>query len=247
MNILIGIDDTDTRLTRGTGFHARQMAAAIEEAGLGTVSGITRHQNYVHTEIAYTSQNSSACLEVKAAEPEPLKSFCSNFLLEIAPEGSDVGLCIAEEDAIGKETEMWGIRAKREVLTKDEAVKIARNNGIFLEGLTGTRDGMIGALAAVGLRKGGNDGRFIWLRRKKELREVEPGFYSPEWLKSHLGVGNIVDMEGNEVETPAEIYLHEWFRPVLRNHLITLIIEKTSENGKDYWRYASKDFIRAHS
>ena len=63
----------------------------------------------------------------------------------------------------------WGRRAKVEVLSMDEAYEIAAGAGIHLEGLTGEKTGVIGALAAVGLRRSGQDGRFLELG---ELRHV---------------------------------------------------------------------------
>ncbi len=64
MRLLIGIDDTDNKESRGTGYNSRQLASAIEANGLGRVHGITRHQLFIHPDIPYTSQNSSACLDV---------------------------------------------------------------------------------------------------------------------------------------------------------------------------------------
>ena len=47
---------------------------------------------------------------------------------------------------------------------------LADRHGAHLEGVTGERIGVIGALAAVGLRRGGHDGRFIWLEGVRELQ-----------------------------------------------------------------------------
>ncbi len=41
MRILVGIDDTDTKDTRGTGFNAREIGKFIKKEGIGTVEGIT--------------------------------------------------------------------------------------------------------------------------------------------------------------------------------------------------------------
>jgi hypothetical protein len=79
MQYLTGIDDTDTKETRGTGFHARQLATQIELNGFGTVSGITRHQNYVHPDIPYTSQNSSVRLVVESNSEKELRTLCGDF------------------------------------------------------------------------------------------------------------------------------------------------------------------------
>lgn len=244
---LVGIDDTDTLETRGTGFHARQLAARIETAKLGVVKGITRHQNFVHPDIPYTSQNSSACLRIEGNKLAELKIFCRDFLLEIAPHGSDVGLCVVHEKLIPTDIEEWGSRAKTEVLTKDEARHLAHKNEIYLEGLTGTHDGIIGALAAVGLRNSGNDGRFIWLRKKKELRKLSAGFYSPSQLKTDFGVEEILRIDNDGSAIDEQVFVHDWFRPVLKNNKVTLIVEKQIENGKNYWKSASKEYIRAHS
>ena len=246
MNYLLGIDDTDTLESRGTGYHARLLASRIENANLGIIHGITRHQNYVHPEIPYTSQNSSACLVVETDDAETLTQFCRSFLLEIAPEGSDVGLCMAGIDDVADEVIKWGERAKCEVLTKKEALALAVKHNIYLEGLTGTHDGIIGALAAIGLRKNGNDGRFIWLRHKKELRDLTSGFYAQGELEEDFGVQQLLSIE-EEIKPEEKIFVHDWFRPVLKDNKVTLIIEKHIENGRHIWKTASKDYIRAHS
>jgi hypothetical protein len=244
---LIGIDDTDTAESRGTGYHARQMALQLEAAGLASVHGITRHQNYVHPGIRYTSQNSSACLLVETDQYEETKAFCRRFLLDIAPEGSDVGICIIETSFIPRLVLRWGSRAKYELLTKTEALEIVSKFDIYLEGLTGRHDGIIGALAAVGLRSNGNDGRFIWLRKQKELRDLKPGFYTPAELKADFGIEQIFIRMDRLYHGDNKIWVHDWFRPVLKNNRIALIIEKYTKDGQTNWKVSSKDYIRSHS
>nr|NQU90977.1 ABC transporter substrate-binding protein [Bacteroidota bacterium] len=247
MKFLVGIDDTDTLESRGTGFHARLMASEIEANNLGAVHGITRHQNYVHPDIRYTSQNSSACLVVESVNLEGLKIFCKDFLTRIAPEGSDVGLCISQETDVCNEIVSWGYRAKNEVLKQEDAFSLARWHNIYLEGLTGTHDGIIGALAAIGLRKDGNDGRFIWLRKKKELRELEVGQVTTQILFDDFGVEQVLDINNEKIATNEPVFIHEWFRPVLKENKVTLITERIYENGKYYWQAANKEYIRSHS
>lgn len=249
MKYLVGIDDTDNHESRGTGFHARQLALKLEESGLAIVHGITRHQNYVHPAIRYTSQNSSACLLVETDKYEELKSFSRLFLLEVSPEGSDAGLCIADESDIPRLVIKFGSRAKYDLLTLEEARETAVKFGsIYLEGLTGTHDGIIGALAAVGLRKYGNDGRFIWLRKKKELRDLEPGYYAPSELREDFGIEQILIRLEKHYLGDRKIFIHDWFRPVLKRHKVTLIVEKFfDEHGKTNWKVASKEYIRSHS
>ena len=55
----------------------------------------------------------------------------------------------------------WGLRCQREFVKQSDARQIAAQHGIHLEGLGGTEDGVIGALAAIGLMATQNDGRVI--------------------------------------------------------------------------------------
>jgi hypothetical protein len=247
MKYLIGIDDTGTTRLKGTSSHARLLAIQLGEAGLGAVHGITRHQHYIHPAIRYTSNNSSACLLVETGNYDEMKMFCRNFIRETAAPLSCAGMCIAREDDIPRLVLKWGNRAKYELLDKNEAREIVGKFGIYLEGINGTHEGIIGALAAVGLRKNGNDGRLTWLKKKKELRELIPGFYAPQELKEDYGIEQILVRLEKPYLGERKIYVHDWFRPVMKYGKITLIIEKFTDQGETKWKAADKDYICSHS
>jgi len=247
MRLLIGIDDTDNKESRGTGYNSRQLAAAIEAENLGKVRGITRHQLFVHPDIPYTSQNSSACLEVTTNNYNEIKVFCRNFMLQIGAVGSDVGLCIIRKDIVSEEIIKWGVDAKSIVLKMDDAVEKVHRNEIYLEGLTGTKDGIIGALAAVGLRAGGNDGRFIWLNSKKNLRDIEHDIHKVEDLIKNAGIDMVQPIEKDVVNPSEKVYLNNWARPVLRDNNSVLLIEKTINNNSYDWKCATKEFVKSIS
>ena len=86
--------------------------------------------------------------EIFAEDVEKVIAISRNFLNEIAAEGSDVGLCVASFDKVSQEIIDWGRNAKKIVLKKSDALELAKKHNIFLKGLTGTHDGIIGALAA---------------------------------------------------------------------------------------------------
>src|SRR5262245_52405002 len=189
MRFLLGIDDTDNLESRGTGHRARQLAQQLEAQALAAVHSITRHQLLVDPRIPYTSHNSSACLTLEAG-PMPISeliSFCRAFLINESAPGSDVGLCLAEWSKVIEHVQAFGVRAKQEVLTQVEAQALAASNNLHLEGLTGTGGGIIGALAAVGLRAGGDDGRVLWMRGLRELQ----GSYSAERLRQAVSIDSI--------------------------------------------------------
>jgi hypothetical protein len=245
MHYYIGIDDTDNLESRGTGFRARQLGTMLEESGVAKLICITRHQLYVHKDIPFTSHNSSACLlmECELENETKLTSYCREFLLRESAPGSDAGLCIALSDVITRGIENWGKNAKRIVLNKTLAHELALQNNIFLEGLTGEKIGVIGALAAVGLRHAGNDGRVLWLPM---LRETE-GVFSAEELKDRLCVDTITTKDGTAIPPSDEIMTDNWLRPVMRNKEITLIVEKTEDHVQYKWQHVPKEYIKSIS
>jgi len=247
INLLIGIDDTDNAESRGTGFNARQLAHAIESKGLGRIEGITRHQLFVHPDIRYTSQNSSACMHITTDQADEIKKECRNFLLKFSAPGSDSGLCIARSDEVSPAILEWGNQAKKSVLKMADAIQLANNNNIYLEGFTGNQEGIIGALAAVSLHAGGNDGRYIWRKGIRELREMQAGTYTSEYLLKEIKLDEIVSLEGEHPHLTDRIAVNEWIRPVLKNHKAVLITERTKNNHEHEWKLTGKEVIRSIS
>jgi len=245
MHYYIGIDDTDNLESRGTGHRARQLGTMLEEAGIARLICITRHQLFVHKDIPYTSHNSSACLlmDCDPAKKAELIAFCRDFLLRESAPGSDAGLCIAAATAINHGIENWGKNAKKIVLNKPLAHEIAVQNNIYLEGLTGEKIGVIGALAAVGLRHSGNDGRVLWLPM---LRETE-GIFSGAVLKKRLQIDRITSKDGTEIEYEDTIMADGWIRPVMHDTKITLIVEKSESHEKYQWQHVPKEYIKSIS
>lgn len=242
--VLIGIDDTDNLESRGTGFRARQLGETIENALLGKLLCVTRHQLLVNPAIPYTSHNSSASLLIETdSTVHALSAHCRQFLLRESADGSDAGLCIATERSIGDAIINWGNKAKREVLLKEDAHTLADANGILLEGLTGEKIGVIGALAAIGLRKWGNDGRVLWLRNLREVR----GTYKVSELMSVLNLDAITDTAGRIIPAGDFVDTGDWMRPVMVNNKITIFAERKTDHGTNEWQIASKDFIKSIS
>jgi hypothetical protein len=168
--VLIGIDDTDNETSPGTGQLARRLGAEIEQRG-AKLLGITRHQFLVDDRIAYTSHNSGACLAVEWNGPQNKLEFAIGLIAQWSADGSDPGICVADFGEVPSTVMDWGWAATREVLTRDGAVMLAKAHGICLRPLGGNGEGIIGALASVGLRADGNEGRFLDLPGLRMLGE----------------------------------------------------------------------------
>ena len=243
MNTLIGIDDTDNLESRGTGYRARMLGLALEEAGLGWLRSVTRHQLLVHPDIRYTSHNSSACLAFDGQAPiDAIEAFCVTFLKRESADGADAGLCVFPQESVDPGVKSFGLRAKREVLSQPEAFDWAARSGARLSGLTGDGGGAIGALAAVGLRSTGEDGRFLWLPGLRELRGRTT--VSDLWEQACIEVVQSVD--GVPLAPQTLVELGDWVRPVLRGGKAVLLLEFSVETP-DCWGVAGRDVIKQRS
>lgn len=172
--ILIGIDDTDVAGSRGTNQLAREIVRTISSNW--RCIWIVRHQLLDDPRVPCTTKNGSASIALERRHPSvsenisvgnalsadttELLNTCRTVMQNSFIDGSDPGLCLAEGTCPQAVVE-WGDRCQREFVSRDQAILIALQNGIHLESLGGTADGVIGALAAVGLAARQNDGRIV--------------------------------------------------------------------------------------
>ena len=158
--IYVGIDDTDTLDTPGTNHLARALVARVARSW--ELLRITRHQLFFDPRVPYTSGNGSASILLRPRYQMPLDGLIDELragMREWFKVGSDPGLCVTE--TVPADVIALGRRTKDEIVRQHEARDLARTCGIHLEGLGGTEDGVIGALAAVGLAATGDDGRVV--------------------------------------------------------------------------------------
>jgi tRNA(Ile2) C34 agmatinyltransferase TiaS len=171
--IFIGIDDTDTLNSRGTGRLARNIAAILSSDFI--IQGVVRHQLLQDPRVPFTSHNSSATIilhEKCTADLGVLFNRLKALMLSDFQVGSDPGLCVTRD--IPEQVIEHGRQAQQRLVTQKEARDLARAHGIALEGLGGTEDGVIGALASVGLTATGNDGRYLLTGRVRDLTGLLP-------------------------------------------------------------------------
>ena len=217
VTIYIGVDDTDEAgFSMGTGKLARLLGRELEKK-IPTVQckGVLRHQLLVDPRIPYTSHNSPAGLIVTNEGALPvatLASICSNFIHGNCAPGSDPGLCIVPEDHINDTVVSFGIRAAKEVVEKCDAYGISEAIDCYLKELGGTGDGIIGALAAVGLTVYGNAGRFLEYRNR--MRKLS-ALVSVAELRA-LGIEVLsVDRDAPVVAGNETVEIDGWPRPRL--------------------------------
>ncbi len=226
MQTFVCIDDTDNLEEKSTGKLAQIIIEDIEKRGMGKCSFITRHQLYFHPAIPYTSHNSTMCFVVEHTDNiyVPLKDLAIDFLINESAEGSDPGLCIVEMAKLkDKELVMnYGRRAKSEILTKELAYETADKLGVHLSEHGGTGDGIIGALAGVGLRLTGSDGRIRGKITFPSLGNV----LTVRDILDNSTIDEVRSLEGDLISKEEKVILGEKVKTVFLDYKEVLLIYK---------------------
>lgn len=246
MKTFVCIDDTDNLESRGTGALASLMIEDIEKFGWGKCSYVTRHQLYFHPDVPFTSHNSTMCFVIEHENNiyDDLKNYAVNFLEKECADGSDPGLCIANYEIIKDSEELinYGKSAKKEILTKDMAYKTASRAGVHLSEHGGTGGGVIGALAGIGLRLTGNDGRI-----KGKIHFPIPGdVLSVKEILENSDIDKVQGLEGQLISDNEKIKLGEKVKAVFLDfHKVLLVYEKQDEETGMYgWNTCYKEQLK---
>ena len=218
--IFVGIDDTDTIDSPGTNQVARAIVSELGDPFF--CLRIVRHQLLFDPRVPYTSKNSCCSLLVRSAQPgdaalSELKRRLREGLLRRFQPGSDPGLCVTED--VPPALVHFGRLCQQTVVGQNDARNLATRHGISLEGLGGTEDGVIGALAAVGLAVTGDDGRVVQIQQKPD------DLTGPNSVAKILGAGVDEIRHGNEIVTKGTVDVGKHLRPNLRGGRIVLSVE----------------------
>ncbi len=224
MTIYIGIDDTDNKTSRGTGHLARTIAEVLSLRY--PVTGITRHQLLFDPRVPYTAKNSCAAIILEPpgqADLQEIFELVEKEMMADFQPGSDPGLCVTTE--VPEAIIAYGQRVKTELIKQTEPRALAEKHNIRLAGLGGTQDGVIGALAAVGLAQYGQDGRYVQVGQIRQLSGLQT-------IAAVLaaGVKQIRTMDNNPVSKG--LIQADKLRPARRESQPILFV--SPENG--YWQ-----------
>ena len=241
MILYLCIDDTDQIGTKGTGELAEELAARIQQLGLGRCSAVTRHQLYVHESIPYTSHNSAMCFAIRQPGAiATIRNLAIDHLNKESAAGSDPGLCLYQggDDASRRALIAFGYQAKNEVLTKTQAYEMAERCGAQLSEHGGTGDGIIGALAGIGLRLGGNDGRY-----KGQFQAPEGGeHFTVAQLLRETSLEQVLSLSHESLSPTERVCLEGKRKAVLLNHRMTLLVSREGQ----HWVNAQKRHLHSY-
>jgi tRNA(Ile2) C34 agmatinyltransferase TiaS len=222
LQYIIGIDDTDIAESRGTGHLARLVATKLSTDF--HILGVTRHQLLEDDRVPKTAKNSCAGIifEGKEYPIEDIAIFARKVLLDNYQPGSDPGLCVISK--VPQEIVTFGKQVQQEFIKQKLPRQLSAEHQIYLVGLGGDEDGVIGALAAVGLVAHGSDGRYVMIGSIRDLQ----GLQTVETVRN-AGVLSVQTLDGDPVNEG--LILADKLRPARRNHQPVLFVERTD----DYW------------
>jgi hypothetical protein len=187
---------------------------------------MTKHPHLRHPDIPYTHGNNSCCMIFEPSPdqgPEELIAILRQEMLDDFIEGSDPGLCVAT--SIPDEVKTWGERSRSEVLTMDEARAIAARHGLHLEGLGGTDQGIIGALAGAGSAAAGQPGQYLMIGS----RELDfGGVLQPDELAA-LGITRFLDAATHQPVPAAALRVPKKLRPTMRDGGPVVFVERLDD------------------
>lgn len=218
--IYVGLDDTDVIDSPGTNQIAKGLAAQLID--LGSCKHIVRHQLFFDSRVPYTSKNGSASMWLEphghgAIELDAWIARIVPYVQQHAAKGSDPGVCVAVE--VPSAITEFGRRCQTEIMTQAYARALANQYSIYLTGLGGTQDGVIGALAAVGLAQTIDDGRIVLLNNSDHIA----GVTSVESLHQ-LGI-HVWNVSADAEVQSGHVDVGKHLRPNLQGGRIVLFVE----------------------
>ena len=252
--VVLCVDDTDdvTRST-STGAVSEAIADAVEGLGGCILLGITRHQLLLAEGVPYTSHNSSMCFAARMPEgaARALRAHAVEQIAALSAASASPGLCVADmpaqwftpgvggpaawENAPVAERDRlaglaaFGVRAQREVCDRQQARELAAGiPWLELSGHGGTGQGVIGALAGVGLRMAGDDGRFRGKWDLADMLGVRDAALPVGAVRRALeamacGAVRVCDATGGAVADDVLLALDAEAKPVLSGGAVTLV------------------------
>ena len=148
-------------------------------------------------------------------------------------EGSDPGLCVTlvVPDAI----QAFGRRCQHEIIDEKDARVLAARLGVHLEGLGGTEQGVIGALAAVGLAATGEVGRVVQLEHGRIPTNSGP--QQAAAIHDRGGGRDWQDIDsGALVATAGVVEIGKHLRPNIRGGRIVMFVASAEAGESATWR-----------
>lgn len=233
--LLLGLDDTDGLDSPGTGALALEIADRLAAQPWAMVGVVSAHQLYTHHDVPYTTYNRAMAfpMRVAAGYETEVQALATACLKAFVGPGANPGLCLVVLDDLDNEAALldYAWCAKDRVLGIPVAHAIARRLGITLLDRGGNGAGVIGALAACGLRLSGDDGRVL----SRLPLPADGGRWSVGELIERSGIRTVLSVRGEPVKPHEVVQVGPEVWPILRDERAVLLVTEALV-GDAPWR-----------
>lgn len=174
MLFFLGIDDTGQPGKSGSSETALALGLHLQARKLARLVHVSAHALIPPAEIPHSSLNHAYCLtlEGEAQQLREIDMESRVYLMRHSATGANPGFALAPRERVIERIQNWGKACQMFTMERREALDLARSLGIMAAGFTGSGSGVIGALAAMGLRASGSDGWIFWLSGLPDLKGV---------------------------------------------------------------------------
>jgi|GEM_PF-1063181 len=244
IKIFVAIDDSRQLDGAKAGQTASILTKFIEENGWGKCAIPSRHRLYSHPDTACIKHNTARSFSADIGE-QYLQNFIDHACKLIKTTGapnSNAGLAVAVPELMENKDDLidYAYRTKEEIVSKTEALEFSKKPGIYLFELSGSGQGIIGALAAAGLRITGNDGQF---RGKLHIGTGEDYIATVKEIVNESYVEQVKNMDFNNVGDDECVRMGEKVKIVLLDNKYTLMVFPTDIEAPK-WQTSTTHMLR---
>ncbi|HEX3012215.1 MAG TPA: hypothetical protein VHQ70_09330 [Syntrophomonadaceae bacterium] len=244
MKIIVAIDDSRQLDGAKAGNTASVLAGFIEENGWGQCTIPSRHRLYPNPATGCKKHNTarSFSADIEEQHLSQFMDYACNLIKETGSPDSNAGLAIVIPELIKNTDNLmdYAYKAKEELVSKDEALAFKEKPGIYLFELNGSGQGIIGALAAAGLRMTGNDGQF---RGKLHIGSGEDYIATAKEIIDNSYVEQVKNMDFENIDDNEYVRMGEKVKVVLLDDKYTLMVFPT-DTKYPRWQTSTTHMLR---
>ncbi len=244
MEIYVGIDDFHSCDGAGAGETASLFTRVIEENRWGQAKLPSRHRLYQHPDTGCRKHNTARSFSAQIEEqylPVFIDYACKVVWRDSSPD-SNAGLVIAIPERMTNTDEIiaYASRVKEGLVSRDETNRMIGKPGLHVFVLSGNGKGIIGALAAAGLRMTGNDGQF---RGKLQLGSGDGYIATVQEIMENTYVEQIKNMDLENIDKDQSVRMGEKVKVVLLENKYSLMVFPT-ELQYPRWQTSTTHMLR---
>jgi len=244
MKIYVALDDSRQLDGGKAGETASVLTRVIEEKGWGRCSIPSRHRLYPNPATGCKKHNTarSFSADIEAQYLDCFITYACELIKATGTPDSNAGLAVAIPELMENVQELidYAGRVKEGLVDKAEALAMARKPGLYVLELNGTGQGIIGAVAGVGLRITGNDGQF---RGKLQLSKEVDYVATVREIIDKTYVEQVKNMGFENISDDETVRMGEKVKVVLLDDKYTLMVFPT-EIEEPKWQTSTTTMLR---